>query len=372
MTKRIAVGAGHGANTYGKRTPKFEDGSYMNEHDFNFPTAEYVREMLENEYEDVEVLQLGEEVRDVPLGDRTDKVNDWGADAYVSIHANALGNEWADPAPRGIETYVYESEPTGSVDLAENVHGEMIEKTGLYDRGVKAANFHVLRESHMSAILVECGFMDNREEAELLLSDDYRRTCAKAIVNGIAKKYGLQEKTKVESASTDESSCEEKDVETVKENVGDYRLESKVDDLRFYASPSWADAEQIGVVDEDRGFPTVKRKLKVEGGYQYEVENSNGDTFYITAAEKFVTLVEKDETPSYVGRRVESHYDGRVRFYNEPSWKDEDHVGSLTEGQGFPEIVEKVTVGNGKQFKAKNSNGDAYFVTANENFVQVV
>jgi hypothetical protein len=42
--------------------------------------------------------------------------------------------------------------------------------------------------------LVECGFMDNRQEAALLKSDEYRRKCAKAIVVGLVETYGLRRK----------------------------------------------------------------------------------------------------------------------------------------------------------------------------------
>jgi len=49
------------------------------------------------------------------------------------------------------------------------------------DRGVKKANYAVLRETRMPAVLIECGFMTNREEAALLMSNAYRVQCARAI-----------------------------------------------------------------------------------------------------------------------------------------------------------------------------------------------
>jgi N-acetylmuramoyl-L-alanine amidase len=71
---------------------------------------------------------------------------------------------------------------------------------------VKTANFHVLRETKMPAILVECGFMTNREECELLKSDAYRRKCAEAIVAGIVETYGLKPKRPVQDTAPDEIS----------------------------------------------------------------------------------------------------------------------------------------------------------------------
>ncbi len=81
------------------------------------------------------------------------------------------------------------------MQLANDVQSELIKATGLRNRGVKTANFHVLRESRMPAILAECGFMDNRRELNLLKSDSYRRKCAVAIAKGIAATFGLKKKS---------------------------------------------------------------------------------------------------------------------------------------------------------------------------------
>ena len=59
----------------------------------------------------------------------------------------------------------------------------------------------------MPAILVECGFMTNREECELLKSDAYRRKCAEAIVAGIVEVYGLRPKQPAQQPATDEVSA---------------------------------------------------------------------------------------------------------------------------------------------------------------------
>lgn len=187
---KIAIDAGHGPNTGGKRTP---DDS-MREFHFNSVTARYVRDELEK-YEGVEVLftHADDGSRDVPLKERTDKANAWMADALVSIHANAYGSTWNDA--QGIETFVYTSRPTEAVKLAEAVQQHLLMETGRKNRGVKADNLHMVRESHMTAILVECGFMTNKTEAELLKSDSYRRACAKAIAEGLVEVYGLKPKT---------------------------------------------------------------------------------------------------------------------------------------------------------------------------------
>ncbi len=100
------IDAGHGNNTPGKRSP---DGS-MREHQFNNATANYLAAELKT-YGNVQT-QLAHDPtgkRDVPLKERTDKANAWKADAYISIHANALSGTWH--TGEGIETYAYITKP---------------------------------------------------------------------------------------------------------------------------------------------------------------------------------------------------------------------------------------------------------------------
>jgi len=191
---RIVIDAGHSYSTPGKRTP---DGS-MREYEFNSAVARYVADGLLHGYEGVELIFTHDDSRDVPLQERTDRANSWGADLFVSIHANAAGNGWS--AAGGIETYVYTSRPAAAVALANAVQRQLIKATGLADRGVKGGDYYVLRETRMTAILIECGFMTNRVEAELLKSDEYRRKCAAAIAAGIVETYGLRPKQQEQPA----------------------------------------------------------------------------------------------------------------------------------------------------------------------------
>lgn len=197
----MAIDAGHGPDTPGKRSP---DDS-LREFHFNSAVAKRVVALL-SEYESVITLEVHEQGRDVPLKERTDRANKWKADAYVSIHANASGSAWSDA--NGIETFVYPSANAETRKLATNVHTALIDGTKRRDRGVKTADFHVLRETAMTAILVECGFMTNREECELLKADSYRDKVAQAIVDGIVKTYGLKRKEAVTVPKMDREAAE--------------------------------------------------------------------------------------------------------------------------------------------------------------------
>jgi N-acetylmuramoyl-L-alanine amidase len=199
----FVIDAGHGPNTSGKRSP---DGS-LREFNFNHPTAQALVTIL-NLYENVKTYTVYDTNRDTPLEERTDRanairsryanlINAGKVNIYfISIHANAFGTGGWNTA-RGIETYVMtpKSNNPGSMKLAEAVHPHLIKAAGLYNRGIKSANFHVLRETYrIPAILVECGFMTNRNEATLLKSRAYQQKCAQGIVNGLIALTGIKRK----------------------------------------------------------------------------------------------------------------------------------------------------------------------------------
>lgn len=183
---KIMLDAGHGYNTPGKRSP---DG--LREYEFNRAVASHAKALLDA-YKNVIVSFAHSDKRDVPLDERTDSANSQHVDTYVAIHGNAYGTSWNDAG--GIETYVYPTRPKEAVELAQKIQKQLVMLTGLRNRGVKTANFHVLRETYMTAVLCECGFMTNKEELALMRSDAYRRKCAEAIVKGIAEQYHLVKK----------------------------------------------------------------------------------------------------------------------------------------------------------------------------------
>lgn len=71
--------------------------------------------------------------------------------------------------------------------------------------------------------------------------------------------------------------------------VAGKRVISKVNNLRFYESPSWQDKDVGGTVDAGLGF-TIIDKLSVNGSPQYKVKNSKSIVFYITASSTYVEV----------------------------------------------------------------------------------
>ena len=136
--------------------------------------------------------------------------------------------------------------------------------------------------------------------------------------------------------------------------------------LNFYAKPSWDNP--VATFGYGMGW-TIRKKLKVDGAAMYEVENSDGDVCYITAAEKYVKVVTEakpDPTPSYVGKRLEAKVD--VNYYNSQRWSNPS--GVCKKGYGFT-IASKISTDGHAQYKVKNSNGSIFYMTANDNYVRV-
>lgn len=184
----IALDDGHGIETAGKRTPKFEDGTVMKENEFNSAVVNYLKEYLEfNGFKTILVAPTDE---DISLNNRVTvalkTANLANADLYICVHANAYGNTWNDA--NGVETYVWKF--GGEAEkVAKLIQKHLVKETKFKDRGIKTANFYVLKHTKMPAVLVECGFMTNKKEAELLRTELYRQLCARAICKGICEYF---------------------------------------------------------------------------------------------------------------------------------------------------------------------------------------
>ena len=140
--------------------------------------------------------------KDVGLVSRADQANKSNADMFLSIHFNAGGRG----ASYGIETYYYKARPeyTPAINkdkhndperleksrkLAQKIQQSLVSKTGAFDRGVKRETFAVLRETSIPSILVELGFIDNKEEANKIKTNEYQEKLADGIVDGIVEYY---------------------------------------------------------------------------------------------------------------------------------------------------------------------------------------
>ena len=105
-------------------------------------------------------------------------------DIFISIHCNAFSN----PSSHGMETYYYSGSPQ-SRRLAVLLNEELAKYGGRFNRGVRTANYYVLKHNPHPSSLVELAFLTNYEEENLLANDDYQDALAKAIVSAVNRYF---------------------------------------------------------------------------------------------------------------------------------------------------------------------------------------
>lgn len=182
---KIFIDPGHGGSDTGAI------GNGLLEKDITLFIALEINRLLQNEYEGVSVQLSRTKDETVSLDERTSRANRWGADLYVAIHVNAGGGT-------GYEDYIYNrlDDDSPTARIRDVIHEEVVKATGFRDRGKKKANFHVLRETTMPAVLTENGFIDREEDARKLNDTRFLRTVARGHVNGLERALGLQKKRK--------------------------------------------------------------------------------------------------------------------------------------------------------------------------------
>lgn len=165
----VYLDPGHGGSDPGS------SGNGIVEKDLNLKLALGVRDRLQNL--GVKVIMSRDTDKFVALQDISGGANAANPDVFVSIHQNSF----TTAAPYGIETY-YNKEMDKAV--ANSLQNNLIKNTNAYNRGVKFGDLHVVRETYMPASLVECGFLSNPDEANLLKSESYQNKIMDAIANG--------------------------------------------------------------------------------------------------------------------------------------------------------------------------------------------
>jgi len=169
----IVLDAGHGGSATGAQ---YEG---VREKDINLSVTRKLAVLLEDCGYNVILTRTGDE--SVGLYERADIANGLQADIFVSLHANAAPSA---PDFAGIYTYHYPGSRRGPL-LAQQIQSAVISSTGAADRKINSANFVVLRETDMPAVLVEMGFMTNHDELMKLIDGGYQDKLAQGIAQGI-------------------------------------------------------------------------------------------------------------------------------------------------------------------------------------------
>lgn len=125
----------------------------------------------------------------VTLQKRCNIANAKNYDYFISFHRNAFNGE-----AQGVETYIYTSKNSQANKLAGLIN-DSIASIGFKNRGVKTANFKVLRDTKAKAILIEVGFIDNINDNQIF--DKKYNELVNVIVKAILKGLGISYKKDV-------------------------------------------------------------------------------------------------------------------------------------------------------------------------------
>ena len=181
--KRIVIDPGNGDTDSGAVSI---DG--LRESDVVLSIAYKVRDILKHSF-DVYITRDSDTF--VSLNYRSSYANNLGdVAAFVSIHCNSASSTSAT----GWEIFTSKGE-TEADKLAASIGKRYAASfPELPARGLKQANFSVLQHTTMSAVLVECCFLSNAEEAKWISSDEIQQQHAEAIADGIIDHFGLDNK----------------------------------------------------------------------------------------------------------------------------------------------------------------------------------
>lgn len=194
---KVALDAGHGCNTPGKRTPFIKElGRQIHEYEFNSEVTRKLALELERT-EKISPVLIALDGTDWPLSERVRVANEAQCKLFISNHFNAFDGEFDNNDPSGIT--IYYNSAIGK-QFAGCVHKYLVQGTAQKDRGLRYGNYTVIAKTVMPAILVENGFMDNKQEAMLMLDDSFTTEVAIEQAKGICEYLGVKYIPKKEEA----------------------------------------------------------------------------------------------------------------------------------------------------------------------------
>lgn len=182
----VVIDSGHGGIDPGKVSAS---GAY--EKDINLAIALKLQKLLEEQGCQVIMTRTtdqglyDESASNKKMSDmkkRIEIMNGCHPDLIVSIHQNSF----SDTISKGAQVFYQASSETGKA-LAEQMQAVLKEQADPNNkRQCKANNdYYLLQHTEATMVIIECGFMSNPQEAELLQTEDYQNTLAAAITNGV-------------------------------------------------------------------------------------------------------------------------------------------------------------------------------------------
>lgn len=289
----VAIDAGHGMCTPGKRSVKLSSDLYVNgvlvrkkgeiikENEWNRAISEYLAKALTRCRIGYMYTADMTGKTDVPLATRSYRANKAGADILISNHYNAAGTAtvWQTKV-KGLLVLRTKNCSSKSITLGKLAVKHLAADIDyeynyglMRDVDMSGFTLAILRQTNMPAILIEYGFMDYEKEAKLMLNPSHQEKCAEAVCKAICEYFG---------------------VTYIKNNNKEDKKESKTlyvkikEDINIRSAANFDDSSISGKVTKG-GVYTVIEKIKRTGTDMYKLKSG----VYITASPKYVEVFEK-------------------------------------------------------------------------------
>lgn len=263
----VVLDAGHGGKDPGAL------GSKVKEKDVTLDVALKLGKLITEKHPDVKVIYTRKKDTFVTLSGRAGIANKNDADLFISIHCNSIPSS---PATKGVETFVmgehrnnanlqvaksenasilFEDDSDSSYDgfdpnstesyiifslvqsehknqslkFAETVQNQLVKSGKRKNRGVQQAGFLVLYKTSMPSVLVELGFLSNKEEEKLMSSEAGQNAIAAALLSAFAdyKNNWDQSKTKDKCNGSQNSDSNGKAISTTSGTTYRVQFESR-------------------------------------------------------------------------------------------------------------------------------------------------
>lgn len=337
--KTIVIDAGHGGKDPGCH------GSSSHEKNVCLAMALELGRKIRESYPEIKVVFTREKDVFVELDDRAKIANKANADLFICIHANA-----ASASAYGTETYVlglhktdaqakiadrenstiyleadkgekykdFDMSPDAiiarqlqlsvfldqSILFADKLQGEF-KSIGRYDRGVKQAGFLVLYKTTMPSVLIETGFLTNREEEKFLADTEGQKKMAGAMFTAFekykAELEGVDFITRSKSEVSDNSSVEKKEL---KDQVV-FRVQIETSETRIASNSNRFKKHEVFEYQQDKLYKYTVGEFvgdfKAANTYKNELRQKDFPNAFVVAfqngerisLEKAIKLAEK-------------------------------------------------------------------------------
>src|SRR5690554_4271093 len=260
----VVIDPGHGGRDPGAI------GSGSKEKDIVLSVGKRLGELIRNNHPDVNVLYTRESDKFVELNRRAEIANKAKADLFISLHCNALDRN--KRSPQGVETYIlglhrsqdnlevakrensvivyednYETKYQGfnpkepesyiifefmsnkfleqSLNFASLAQHELINGAKRTNRDVRQAGFLVLRETSMPSVLIELGYISNRDEEKYMNSAQGQNTLANSILKAFTKYKTEYDKMNGYSVSSDKKETASSNTEFTADSPVEYKVQ---------------------------------------------------------------------------------------------------------------------------------------------------